>query len=96
MNFLLFASLLLSIRSYISAAGQGKFNNNIAIQFLLFLIAVCSNGAVRLSGGPNHLSGTVEICFNNQWGSICGIWTTINAKVMCRHLGYSALGKYNK
>ncbi|GAB1603362.1 scavenger receptor cysteine-rich type 1 protein M130-like, partial [Argonauta hians] len=45
---------------------------------------------LRLTGGNNHVSGNVEIDFNNQWGSICDNgWTDKEAHVVCRMLGYS-------
>ena len=35
--------------------------------------------------------GTVELCAKNQWDTICSqLWTTSDAKVVCRQLGYNA------
>ena len=32
----------------------------------------------------------MEICRNQQWGSVCdNSWTNVDATVVCRHLGYS-------
>lgn len=44
---------------------------------------------IRLVSGETVLEGRVEICFDYQWGTVCG------ATVMpplCRQLGFSAEG----
>ena len=41
----------------------------------------------------NENEGTVVICLNNDWGSICDDnWDINNAMVICRQLGYQAEG----
>ena len=57
-------------------------------------LAVCSNAEIRLAGGPSNLAGRLEICFNNQWGTVCAgnTWTESDAKVVCRQLGHSTTG----
>ena len=53
----------------------------------------CENGAVRLVGGANELQGTVEICANNVWGTVCDIgWSVMDARVVCQQLGFSYTG----
>ena len=38
--------------------------------------------------------GRVEVCVDGTWGSICYRHFTDNdAQVVCRHLGYTALGR---
>ena len=67
--------------------------------FLFFLIntviyistAGCLQGAVRLAGsGSSSSQGRVEVCLNNQWGTVCDdSWDAIDAGVTCRQLGFS-------
>lgn len=41
------------------------------------------------------MSGRVEICFNETWGTICdSFWTTFDGNVACRQLGFSKRGTY--
>ena len=41
----------------------------------------------------NALSGRVEICNNNRWGTVCDDnWGNADAMVVCRQLGYAVAG----
>ena len=54
----------------------------------------CTNGAVRLVGGSESHEGRVEICYNNQWGTVCDtFFTSTDARVVCRQLGHPVLGE---
>ena len=56
--------------------------------------APCSpHGKVRLTGStPGR--GTVEICLNGTWGTVCdNYWNIPDAEVVCRQLGYEGHGK---
>ena len=62
---------------------------------LFFFTAPCSTGQVRLMGGNIPNEGRVEICMNNVWGTVCGAsWSSTDATVVCRQLGYSTQGQY--
>ena len=60
---------------------------------LVYHIAPCTDGQVRLVGGIVPQEGRVEICFSSQWGTICDdYWGTADATVICNQLGYSTTG----
>ena len=50
----------------------------------------CTNGKIRLVGGSIPSEGRVEMCYNQQWGTMCG-YNSIStfSNVICRQLGYS-------
>ena len=53
----------------------------------------CFNGDLRLAGGSVVNGGRVEICYQNQWGTICDDnWDIFEAKIVCSQLGYPSLG----
>ena len=53
----------------------------------------CTNGKVRLMGGSVPSEGRVEMCYDGQWGTMCGYESiTTYSNVICRQLGYSPYG----
>ena len=62
-----------------------------------FIAAPCSNGPLRLVGGNVPNEGRVEICLNDVWGTVCDDgWSTTDATVVCRQLGYSTQGQTHR
>ena len=55
---------------------------------------LCEDEDIRLVNGADQYEGRIEICFNETWGTICdGFWSTNDANVACRQLGFAATGK---
>ena len=60
---------------------------------LLLHSASCTVGQVQLVGGGIANEGRVEICIDNEWGTVCDdSWGSADATVVCRELGYSTQG----
>ena len=63
----------------------------------LHFITACRNGDIRLEGGSIQGSGRVKVCVDNEWGSVCNdSWTELNARVVCKQLGFPVFGELIK
>lgn len=63
------------------------------LQCFNFFLTGCTTGDIRIIGGSNSNEGRVEVCSNNEWGTVCDDgWSNIDAAVACRQLGFSATG----
>ena len=52
------------------------------------LQAMCTNGDLSLVGGLSDNEGRLELCYNNQWGTVCDDgWSQASTNVACRQLG---------
>ena len=54
---------------------------------------MCSYGDIRLVGGTENYEGRVEICINDEWGTVCDdSWGDTDAQIVCNQLGYEPQG----
>ena len=50
----------------------------------------CTYGDVRLVDGSNQYEGRLEVCINDQWGTVCdNSWSTTDASTICKQLEYA-------
>ena len=54
----------------------------------------CSTGDIRLVSTTNNtLEGRLEVCLNNNWGTVCdNLFGVPDANVACGQLGYQNSG----
>ena len=57
--------------------------------------STCFAGTMRIIDGLSLYEGRVEVCSNNQWGTVCDVgWDDLDAVVTCR--GSAFFGSYVK
>ena len=54
----------------------------------------CTDGDVKLFGGSTPYEGTLHICVNKAWSTVCwrNNWQSVNTAVVCQQLGYTVYG----
>lgn len=61
---------------------------------LLFSDLTCQHGDIRLRDGGVYNEGRVEVCLNEQWGTVCDdAWNVEDARVVCLQLGLPTQSK---
>ena len=72
--------------SKLCVSDEAKANDS----FHLSLSVLCRENDIRLVGGQVDNEGRVEVCRNEEWGTVCDDhWSTEDAGVACRQLRYS-------
>ena len=63
---------------------------------MIIINTACRPRDLRLQGSAVQGSGRVEVCINDVWGTVCdNLWSSNDARVVCRQLGFSVIGNKN-
>ena len=66
-----------------------EFSNLLKLFSFHLVLVNCTYGELRLAGGGSSTEGRVEICINNEWGTVCDDhWGGPDAAVVCSQLGF--------
>ena len=94
-SILVIDTVLYEMYTALHCRDDGKFI--VSLIFFYHLIDAPENGEVRLYWSPVNPSfflGRVNVYMSDVWGKVKGLWTSTNAKVVCRQLGYDLNSKY--
>ena len=62
---------------------------------LSHIVVSCTYGDVRLADGSDSSEGRVEICIDDEWGTVCDdSWDNNDAGVVCRQVGDYSSGQF--
>lgn len=54
----------------------------------------CTHGDMKLIGGTTEYEGTLQVCVNSLWGTVCdSSWSSSDALLACSQLGYPGIGQ---
>jgi deleted-in-malignant-brain-tumors protein 1 len=73
--------------------GVGSFCSHFEDAGVKCKAPLCNDGDVRLINGDLPSEGTIQLCQDEAWGTVCDdFWDALDASVVCRQLGYEAEG----
>lgn len=60
-------------------------DNDVGMFCVEEMYSECSSGSVRLAGSDSTNEGRLEVCINDQWGTVCDdSWDERGANLVCR------------